>query len=200
MWHRVQLELQTGNGNLCSPRKRPTRNSFYKEMDSRRYPGSKWHLFVHVCRGWWQVAIASPLRLDLRILCTSRTPVEKNPVIGQTFIDHLFIDFDDFNDFSDWPDGGDASGEDNVISALEHVDRICDVRLNVTGSELEEISTVMQEPFLALTTLRIVSGDLDAPILAVEFLGGSAPHLQNIYLDSVPFPDYQHLFCLGAPL
>ena len=71
---------------------------------------------------------------------------------GQNFIDRLFIDFDDFDDFSDWRDGGDASGEDNVISALEHIDRICDVRLNVTGSELEEISTVMQEPFLALTT------------------------------------------------
>jgi len=35
-------------------------------------------LLVHVCRRWRQIVFASPHRLDLRIVCKSRTPVRKN--------------------------------------------------------------------------------------------------------------------------
>ena len=48
----------------------------------------------------------------------------------------------------------------------------------------------MREPFPVLTTLRIYSLEHHgiAPALPVEFLGGSAPRLQSIYLYALPFP------------
>lgn len=35
----------------------------------------EWHTLVHVCRRWRNAVFASPRRLDLRLLCTTRTPV-----------------------------------------------------------------------------------------------------------------------------
>ena len=83
-----------------------------------------------------------------------------------------------------------ASNEGNIVTALDHADRICDVTLYVTGLELKKISTVMQEPFPELTSLRIYSleGHGIALPLSVEFLGGSAPRLQTILLHGIPFP------------
>ena len=37
-----------------------------------------WIILVHICRSWRQVVFASPIHLDLKILCTSGTPVRKN--------------------------------------------------------------------------------------------------------------------------
>ncbi|KAH9971465.1 hypothetical protein BGW80DRAFT_441975 [Lactifluus volemus] len=36
-----------------------------------------WPKFVHVCQRWRYIILASPLRLDLRLFCTDRTPVEE---------------------------------------------------------------------------------------------------------------------------
>ncbi len=46
----------------------------------------------------------------------------------------------------------------------------------------------MQEPFPVLTCLFMYSKDGNAPVLPGGFLGGSAPCLQTIYLDRIPFP------------
>ena len=57
---------------------------FYKKNHNPgpRYKGLPeavwdWDILVHVCQRWRQVVSASPLRLDLRILCTR----DGNPVI-----------------------------------------------------------------------------------------------------------------------
>jgi hypothetical protein len=79
-------------------------------------------------------------------------------------------------------------GEDNVIAALRHPDRVSHVRFKVTRSELENMVTVMQEPFPALMSLEIFSTDDNVPVLPAGFLGGSAPRLQGITLGEIPFP------------
>jgi hypothetical protein len=78
--------------------------------------------------------------------------------------------------------------EDNAISALEHPNRVCSVRLDASGSQLENMATVMQNPFPVLTLLDIYSRDDYVPVFPAEFLGGSAPCLQEIYLHGIPLP------------
>ena len=157
---------------------------FFKEENDRPYLVWQWQLLVHVCRKWRQVVLASPFRLDLRIFCSPRTPVGKNLGIWPTL--PLFIDFDYY---INQRHGNNASCEDNIVTALEQVDRVCDVRLKVTASELEKISTAMQNPFPVLRSLYIRSSEHgSAPVLPADFLGGSAPCLQIIHLRRILFP------------
>ena len=77
--------------------------------------------------------------------------------------------------------------EDNVITAIQYPNRVCSVRLGVTGLQLERMVTLMQEPFPMLTYLTFVVLE-DAPVIPAEFLGGSAPCLQGITLSGISFP------------
>ena len=169
---------------------------FYKEndesesYDARQRPRQyllawNWHLLVHICRSWRRFVFSSPLRLGLQIVCTPRTPVGKNLGIWPAL--PIFIDCHYY--FNQRNGNIASSSKDNIIAALEHVDRVRDVRLAVTRSELEKITTVMQEPFPVLTSLSIiVSDDGNAAVLPAEFLGGSAPCLKIIHLIGIPFP------------
>ena len=126
---------------------------FYEENDEEDEEGPfllvwKWHLLVHICRRWRQLVYASPRRLDLRILCTRKTPVRKDLGIWPAL--PISVDFHNFYDY--WVH---ADNEDNAITALEHPDRVCEVRFLVTGSELEKIAMAMQEPFPVLRKLDI---------------------------------------------
>jgi len=85
-----------------------------------------------------------------------------------------------------------ASDVDNVLAALEHHDRLCEVTLwDVPSPQLEEFSAAMKEPSLALTHLWLKSNDdKAAPVHVIpdSFLGGSAPRLRLLFLRRVPFP------------
>ncbi len=140
----------------------------------------KWYLLVRVCQRWRQIAFASPHRLNLQILCTYGTPVRKNLGIWPTFSIVVGYAYSGR--------GITTSDEDNVIAALEHSDRVCYLVFNITGSQLGNMVTVMQEPFTVLTHLSIFSGDGNASVLPAGFLGGSAPCLQTIHLRGIPFP------------
>jgi len=123
-------------------------------------------ILVHVCHRWRQIILASPYRLHLRILCTPRTPVR---------------------DLGIWPTLM-PGNELDVIAALEHPDCVWSVVLPVTGPQLGKVAAVMQVLFPVLTCLNIRSGDEDVPVLPIDFLGGSAPCLQQIYLHGIPYP------------
>lgn len=90
--------------------------------------------------------------------------------------------------------------EDNVIAALEHPDRVCRVRLSVTGSlQLGKMSAVIQEPFPVLTHLSISSKSGTELVLPSGLLGGFAPRLQELDLrgiavSSLPTLLFRH-FC-----
>ena len=137
---------------------------------------------MHVCRRWRQVIFASPHRLDLQILCTYGTPVRKSLGIWPAF--PIILDYHYVSSITPYD-------EDNAIDALEHPDRVCTVRLYVTGSQLGKMATVMLVPFPVLTRLDIrlfSSWDGNAPVLPADFLGGSAPCLQEITLSGIPSP------------
>jgi hypothetical protein len=83
----------------------------------------------------------------------------------------------------------------NILAALEHSDRICKIDLvGIPSSQFVEVLSAMQRPFPALSRLRLQPMDettLADPIHPVDpdtFLGGSAPHLQSLFLAFVPFP------------
>jgi hypothetical protein len=78
---------------------------------------------------------------------------------------------------------------DNVIVALEHHDRVSVINIEVlTRRQLEIVAAVMQKPFPALTHLHLRSTDGAAQALPDTFMGGSAPHLQVLYLEGISFP------------
>jgi hypothetical protein len=151
--------------------------------------GSKWHTLVHVCRRWRCVVFDAPLRLDLEIHCTSETPVRKLLHIWPELPLAISIYY-----------GIDEDGIDNVIAALEHRDRVRDITLyEPSSATFERITAEMQEPFPALTWLRIQSifGALPVPD---TFLNGSAPSLQHLHLTGISFPSLPRLITSATHL
>jgi hypothetical protein len=136
---------------------------------------------VHVCRRWRQIVFESPHRLDLKIRCTSKTPVKENLSIWPAF--PIAIDFR-----SSSPDSflGDA------IAVLEHTDRVGYLKLDLTGLQLETLAAMTLEPFPVLKHLIIhLKNEHYAPLLPDNFLGGSALRplpLQRIELRNIAFP------------
>ena len=151
---------------------------YRKNFDNTRV--WKWHLLVHVCQRWRQIVFASPLRLDLRILCTSRNRVGKNLCIWPNL--PIVIEY------SHSGRGIRPRKADYVIAALHHLDRVCDVSLDIKRSQLGKIATAMKKPFPVLTRLQIGSNDRNVPVLPIGFLGRSAPSLRSITLSGIPYP------------
>ncbi|KAH9170328.1 hypothetical protein EDB89DRAFT_2230743 [Lactarius sanguifluus] len=141
----------------------------------------QWHVLAHVCQTWRQLVFASPHRLNLRIICTQRTPVRKNLGIWPAF--PIVIDYRRSRRILR------PKEEENIIAALEHPNRVCQLELNITGSQLEKMAaTVMQATFPVLTCLDVLLTERDAAILPSGFLGGSAPLLRSITLCGIPYP------------
>ena len=139
---------------------------------------------------------ASPLRLNLRIPCTQGTPVRKSLDIWPTF--PIVIVYPRFRNgrFHDL----ESTDEDNVIAALEHNSRVCELRLEVTGAQLGRIATVMQQPFPALTYLVLRSKDRNVQVLPGQFFGRSVPCLRQIELHGIPFPALPMLLLSASDL
>jgi|SRR6266850_4116066 len=160
-----------------------------------------WHTLVHVCQSWRHVAFVSPRRLNMRLLCTNRRPVRANLDIWPAL--PIIIRYD-----------GDpmlpAKGADNIIAALEHRHRVCEIVLwGVSSSLSERFAAMTQEPFPALASLHLGSNNEWGPVVPDSFLGGSAPHLRRLWLTNVAFPalrklllstnDLVHLDLLNVP-
>ena len=142
-------------------------------------PVWRWHGLVHVCQRWRQIIFGSPRRLDLQILCTNGTPVE-NLNFWPPF--PITIHYPYHETFTPYD-------EDSLLVTLEHSGRIRQIDLSLTGPQLREVATVMMhEPFPALKRLILGWKDTRPPPLSRGFLGGSAPCLQYIHLDGIPFP------------
>ena len=92
---------------------------------------------------------------------------------------------------------------DNIIAALEHNDRICQLDLfDLPDSKLETVLVAMQKPFPALThlVLQLQSGRKPVPVVPASFLGGSAPHLQSLRFNFIPFPGLPKLLLSATHL
>src|SRR5260370_31439080 len=142
-----------------------------------------WQLLVHVCRRWRSLVLGSPRRLNLRLCCTSETPVRDTldiwpalPLVVGGCLNYL-------------------PSMDGIIAALGQNNRVCEVILDLEGWQLEEVLTAMQVPFPELTVveLRVRSECDESPSIPDSFLGGSAPRLQYFDLFGIPFPGLPNL-------
>ncbi|KAH9971590.1 hypothetical protein BGW80DRAFT_1460543 [Lactifluus volemus] len=135
---------------------------------------SAWSKLVHVCQRWRYIVFASPLRLDLCLLCTPSTPVRKMLDIWPP----LPIQIQYFS--------VDPRVEDNIIAALEHPNRLRTISLRGITIPLERLVAVMQKPFPELESLSLhIEGMV--PALPNTFLGGFTPRLRSLHLTSIPF-------------
>ncbi|KAH8980979.1 hypothetical protein EDB86DRAFT_3087496 [Lactarius hatsudake] len=148
----------------------------------RFHPVWEWQQLARVCRRWREVIFASPLRLDLQLLCTHGTPVRKD--LGYwppTF--PIAIDYG-------YNSGKSLTRDDeyNMFAALEQRHRVRLLRFSGTNAVLEKMVTLMHGPFPELRRLAISPEDLITPVLTRSFLGGSAPRLREISFSGISFP------------
>jgi hypothetical protein len=123
----------------------------------------------------------SPRRLNLQLQRKATTPVRETLDVWPRLPIVIF----DLSESTLITDG------DNIIAALERHDRVCHIVLReLTSFVLEQLSTVMQEPFPALMRVFLHASDDSDPLLPVlpdTFLGGSA-RLRSLELLGIPFP------------
>jgi len=138
----------------------------------------EWQSLVHVCPRWRSLVLGSPRRLNLQLLCTPETPAKDTldiwPALPLIIAGNMTL----------------SSGTDNVVAALGQSNRVCLVRLCGDGDrQVEEVLAPMQVSFPELTELYLSSlNSATPPVIPDTFLGGSAPRLRSLALDSIPFP------------
>ena len=144
-----------------------------------------WHTLVHVCRKWRIIVFGSPRRLDLRLLCTASTPVRELLDIWPQL--PIVVSVNGHGRLESWFVGC----TDNVIAALEHNDRICELDLNsMPRTKMAELIPAMQQSFPALTRVKLhlrTRKRLCIPDLFFDN-GSAPPPLQTLILDKFPFP------------
>jgi F-box-like len=154
-----------------------------------------WLELVHVCRRWRCVIFASPLRLDLELHCSEKKHVRN--------LLHIWPELPlviSWYDEGFHPDSDDVERLDNVIAALEHRDRVRGVHLlDLSSATFEPIMVVMQEPFLALTSLSLMSS-YETLTVPDTFLDRSAPSLQLLALVGISFPSFPRLLSSATHL
>ena len=164
--------------------------SIYVEGEYQTYDGEfgikrleVWYALVHVCQRWRNLIFASPRRLNLRLVCTSTTPVKKILDIWPTFpiVLHEWI-LDSNAQLS-------IKNADNIIAALQHRDRLYQICLGFDSIPIfYACTTMMQESFHALSHLYLLSRIEPAHVLPDSFLGGFAPSLRTLVLSGITFP------------
>ena len=148
-----------------------------------------WHPLVHVCRKWRDIIFGSPRRLNLRLYCTTWTPVKEMLDIWPPL--PIIINGSCFP----------SSSVDNVVAALECNDRICEVKFGPSSISLwENVLAQMQVPFPELTCLHLESKDDTVPVVPNSFLSGSAPRLRSLCLDGILFPGLPKLLLSATGL
>jgi hypothetical protein len=143
-----------------------------------------WQTLVHVCRRWRNIVFGSPLRLNLALVCTDKTPARNTlnvwPPLPLAIRSSGYCGTGSGLKFS-------TEGVDNIVAVLERSDRVCQISLeDIPNAHLEELLAAVQEPFPELTHLLLRSDG--GPVIPDSLLGGSAPRLQEIWLHGIPFP------------
>jgi len=141
-----------------------------------------WHTLVHVCRRWRIIVFGSPRRLNLQIACTNESRVKEKLDIWPAL--PIFI-------------SGSCKSRtslDNVKAALEHHDRVCQIKLFFVVCELEDIIALLEEPFQILTDLELSAVGCFRPFdpNPSKFLGGST-RLRSLTLGGIRIPDLPKL-------
>ncbi|KAH9971557.1 hypothetical protein BGW80DRAFT_1460509 [Lactifluus volemus] len=133
-----------------------------------------WHKLVHVCQRWRFIVFASPRRLNLRLLCTPDTHVEKMLDVWPPLPIEIKSSY--------------VLRANNIQVALAHRNRISTISLCNIRVPLQLFVALMQEPFPALEILLLEAICSTEPMLPDTFLGGFASSLRSLSLDGIVFP------------
>ena len=153
----------------------------------------RWNTLTQVCRRWRHVVFGSPRRLDLRLVCTSKTPTRRSLDIWPPFPIVLFVG-------PPFPIV-DKNGVENIIAALECCDRISKVDIQqIDGPALKELVTVLHEPLPVLAHFSLTSYDSAVQVLPETFLSESTPRLRTFELKGIPFPSFPKLALHFSPI
>jgi hypothetical protein len=163
---------------------------FYTNEGDTKKEIEAWQSLAHVCRRWRSVVFGSPLRLGLRLFCTAKTRARDTLEVWPPL--PLFIQC-----YGYYP----KECVDNIIAALERRNCVYQIKLkDVPSSYFEKVVAAMQEPFPELTDLLLRSDDEMMTDLPDSFLGGSAPRLQSLWLDGIPYPGLSKLLSSATHL
>ena len=101
-----------------------------------------------------------------------------------------------------WNSLGVLVHEDNIIVALEHLDRVCEIGFDILSETLERLSVAMEVPFPELKTLEIKLDDrLGRELFLPDtFFGGLTPRLRSLDLDGIPFSTVHKLLSSASDL
>ncbi|KAI0258975.1 hypothetical protein BC834DRAFT_668564 [Gloeopeniophorella convolvens] len=159
-----------------------------------------WQTLAHVCRRWRRLVVASPRRLELRLLLTYHSPVvdileySRSLPLILTYDDCRFYDFDNSR-FLPWP----PYRVNSVILALEQINRIHQITLFAPRDAWSKLLPAMTGPALHLESLYLNSDD-PISLLPIGFLGGYAPSLRYVTLNNIlwdnaisSFPQASHI-------
>ena len=151
-----------------------------------------WHTLVHVCRRWRNIVFGSPRHLNLRILCTNKTPVREKLDIWPPVPIVISANRSPTN-----------AGLHNIKAALEHHDRVCQIKLSfvLLDREKEDLVAPLEEPFPILTDLHLDTLGASWPFDPdpSKFLGGSA-HLRSLTLRGFQIPGLQKILLCALDL
>ena len=184
----VLIEIFLAIFDLCADENRGKRNEEQLTASMK-----VWQTLVHVCRRWRSVVFGSPRHLKLRLVCTARTPGSDTLIVWPAL--PLMI----------YSRGSPIESVDNIVAVLrvERSNRVDRIDLSgISNLHLETLSAAMQVPFPRLTVLRLWANKRDetVPVLPDSFLGGSAPHLQLLSLNGIPFPGLPKLLLSATRL
>ncbi|KAH9973458.1 hypothetical protein BGW80DRAFT_1252046 [Lactifluus volemus] len=109
-----------------------------------------WYKLAQVCRKWRCLILASPIRLDIHLLCSYGVPVAD--MLAHSPPLPLAI----------WYSNGDremtAKDEEDALLALSHHDRVHRISLCMPASKLGKFINAMDDEFPILEHIRISSG------------------------------------------
>ena len=127
----------------------------FRPSEERGIEGlGEWATLAHVCRRWRSLVFQSPRRLNLRLLCTPNTLTRDALDVWPPF---PLIISDARTGFED--ELRELSRVENIITALEHNDRVCQIKLkHFTRSQLKYVMPAMHKLFAELTHLQLGIG------------------------------------------
>ena len=163
-----------------------------REMYYSYSSNEKWRTLVHVCRRWRNMTFTYPRHLNLELVYSpSERSVKEMLDIWPELPIYIWA-------FS-YPTMETIT---NVVAALTLNHRVSRIRFNeLPNWTWKRFGPLMERPFPALTDfyLRPYSPDPVVPI-SRSFLGGSAPCLQDLYLESISFPALPNLLLTATNL
>ena len=150
-----------------------------------------WCRLTHVRQRWRCVVLSSPVRLNLRLVCTGIAYPGEVLYCWPTL--PIIIE-EGWLDYTHWQPS--SLKVKNAITALtgKHRDRDCQISFRDLGiSQLDSFTGLMQDPFPMLTHLELSSRDESATVISDSLLGGSSPLLRSLCFSSISFPALPNL-------